>query len=125
MLHMSYGKCTLFNVLQEEVDGQAQGGVVRFPFKFTSGIMRGRFSPKDGQLYVSGLNVWQSDASKFGCLYRVRYTGKPVTMPIACVRARQGCRSPSPEHSTRRAPPTREFQRRALELCVDATLRLR
>jgi len=42
--------------------------------------MRGRFSPKDGQLYMSGLNVWQSDASKFGCFSRVRYTGKTATM---------------------------------------------
>jgi hypothetical protein len=52
--------------------------------------MRGQFSPKDGQLYVSGLNVWQSDASKFGCLYRVRYTGKPVTMPIGIRSSKAG-----------------------------------
>jgi hypothetical protein len=90
MLHMSYGKCTLFNVLLEEVNGQMQAGVVRFPFKFTSGIMRGRFSPTDGQLYLSGLNVWQSDASKFGCLYRVRYTGKPVTMPVGIRSTKAG-----------------------------------
>ncbi len=82
MLFMSYGKCTLFNVLQETVDGQAQGGLNRFPLKFKSGIMRGRFNPKDGQLYVSGLNVWQSAASKDGCFYRVRYTGKPATIPV-------------------------------------------
>ena len=90
MLHMSYGKCTIFNVLQEEVDGVAQGGVHRFPIKFTSGIMRGRFSPKDGQLYLSGLNVWQSDASKFGCLYRLRYTGKPATLPVGLHATKAG-----------------------------------
>ena len=83
MLHMSYGHCTLYGVMMETVDGVAQGGVVKFPFKFPSGIMRGRFHPTDGQLYMSGLNVWQSDASKFGCFTRVRYTGKPVTMPVA------------------------------------------
>src|SRR5204863_8010961 len=83
MLQMSYGKCALFNVAWETVDSVAQGGLARFPFKFPSGVMRGRFSPKDGQLYVSGLNVWQSDAAKFGCFTRVRYTGKPVTQPIA------------------------------------------
>ncbi len=82
MLFMSYGKCSLFNVLQETVNGLPQGGLCRFPLNFKSGIMRGRFSPKDGQLYVSGLNVWQSSASKDGCFYRVRYTGKPTTVPV-------------------------------------------
>ena len=40
--------------------------------------MRGRFSPHDGQLYVSGLKGWASAAVDDGCLQRVRYTGKPV-----------------------------------------------
>lgn len=82
MLHLSYGKCLLYGVSMETVDGVTQGAVIKFPFKFPSGIMRGRFHPKDGQLYVSGLNVWQSDAAKFGCFSRVRYTGKPVTMAL-------------------------------------------
>ena len=82
MLHLSYGHCLLYGVTMETVDGVAQGAVVKFPFKFPSGIMRGRFGPRDGQLYVSGLNVWQSDAAKFGCFDRVRYTGAAVTMPV-------------------------------------------
>ena len=82
MLQTSYGKCSLFGVTQETVDGVPQGGLVRFPLTFKSGIMRERFSPTDGQLYVSGLNVWQSSAAKDGCFQRVRYTGKPVTMPL-------------------------------------------
>jgi hypothetical protein len=90
MLQMSYGKCALFNVVWETVDGVAQGGLVRFPFKFPSGVMRGRFSPKDGQLYVSGLNVWQSDAAKFGCFTRVRYTGKIATRPIGLHAMKSG-----------------------------------
>ena len=52
--------------------------------------MRGRFSPKDGQLYLSGLNVWQSSAAKDGCLHRVRYTGKAATMPIAIATKANG-----------------------------------
>ncbi len=82
MLQTSYGKCSLFGVTMETVDGVEQGGLVRFPLTFKSGIMRERFSPLDGQLYVTGLNVWQSSAAKDGCFQRVRYTGKPVTMPI-------------------------------------------
>jgi hypothetical protein len=81
MLHMSYGSCSLFKVMQEEVGGQAQGGAVRFPLNFESGIMRARFSPRDGQLYATGLRVWQSSGAKTGAFHRVRYTGKAVAMP--------------------------------------------
>jgi len=75
MLYLSYGKCSLFHVLQEEVDGVHQGGIVRFPLKFDTGIMRARFNPADGQLYVAGLRGWQTDAGHDGALQRVRYQG--------------------------------------------------
>ncbi len=55
-----------------------QGGVVRFPLQFQSGIMRARFNPADGQLYVAGLRGWQTTGVKNGCFQRVRYTGAPV-----------------------------------------------
>ncbi len=83
MLHTSYGAARVMLVLQEEVNGQAQGGVVPFPLSFASGIMRGRFSPADGQPYVSGLRGWQTTGSRSGALQRVRYTGKPVRMPAS------------------------------------------
>ncbi len=83
LLHTSYGKCTLFSVMYEDVGGQKQGGVWQFPLKFSSGIMRGRFNPKDGQLYVGGLKGWQTVAREDGALQRVRYTGKPLQQPVA------------------------------------------
>ena len=44
--------------------------------------MRGRFNPVDGQLYLAGLRVWQSNGARFGAFHRVRYTNKnPVYMP--------------------------------------------
>lgn len=82
MLFMSYGRGTLFHVMTEEVDGVTQAGMVRFPLKFQTGLMRGRVHPKDGQVYVSGLRGWQTDGTKDGGLYRVRYTGKPVHTPL-------------------------------------------
>jgi hypothetical protein len=80
MLYLSYGKSSLFKVLRETVQGTMQGGVVKFPLKFDSGIMRAQFSPIDGQLYVGGLKGWQTNGAKDGAIHRVRYTGKPVTM---------------------------------------------
>ena len=81
LLHTSYGACALFKVGMEEVNGQAQGGAVKLPLKFESGIMRGRFNDRDGQLYLCGLVVWQSKGPRTGAFHRVRYTGKPVHLP--------------------------------------------
>jgi glucose/arabinose dehydrogenase len=90
MLHMSYGHCALFKVLLDKVDGEYQGGVVKFPLKFDSGIMRGRFNERDGQLYVTGLVVWQSDGARKGAVHRVRYTGQPVNMSTKLHATKQG-----------------------------------
>lgn len=76
--------------MHEEVGGIRQGGMVQFPLKFQSGIMRGRFNPKDGQLYLCGLKGWQTSATREGGFYRVRYTGKPVRMPQTLHVARNG-----------------------------------
>ncbi len=89
ILSTSYGKSALLAVLDETVGGVAQGGVVRLPVKFTSGIMRARFNPLDGQLYVAGLKGWQSNAAKDGCFQRVRYTGQPLHLPTG-LRAGKG-----------------------------------
>ncbi|MFM8421498.1 MAG: hypothetical protein ACKOEQ_15405, partial [Verrucomicrobiota bacterium] len=81
-LFMSYGKCLLYGVLWDEVDGEVQAAMVPFNLRFQSGVMRGRFNPKDGQLYVCGLKGWQNAATRDGGFYRVRHTGKPVHMPV-------------------------------------------
>jgi hypothetical protein len=79
MLHESYGKSSLFLVMKDSIsNGHYQGGVVRFPLKFTSSVMRARFNAKDGQLYVAGLSEWQSNAGRITGFDRVRYTGKKV-----------------------------------------------
>lgn len=117
LLHTSYGKAALFDVLWETIPAEkdlakvqspkskanaessnasstldlrhgtldnpvAQGGIVKFPLKFASGIQRARFNPRDGQLYVVGLKGWQTDGVKDGCFQRVRATGRPLNMPV-------------------------------------------
>ncbi|MDA0751274.1 MAG: PA14 domain-containing protein [Verrucomicrobia bacterium] len=81
MLHGSYGQSSLYLVLKEKVGNQMQGGVVKFPLRPTSSVMRLRFNERDGQLYISGLKGWQSNAGRDGGLDRIRYTGNPVAMP--------------------------------------------
>jgi hypothetical protein len=81
LLHMSYGQSSLFVMPFEEIGGVPQGGVVRLPLSFQSSAMRARFSKLDGQLYLVGMRGWQTNAGKEGALHRIRYTGKPVTVP--------------------------------------------
>ncbi len=83
LLHLSFGRCQLMLVLHETVGGQIQGGVVRVGATFLAGAMRGRFSPKDGQLYVCGSDGWLTAAKADGCLQRVRYTGRDTKLPTA------------------------------------------
>lgn len=80
LLHLSYGQASLLSILPENVSGQVQGGAVKMPVKFETGVMRARFNTLDGQLYVAGLRGWQTKASKDAAFYRVRYTGKPIQM---------------------------------------------
>ncbi len=80
MLHLSYGKSSVFRVLREVVDGQVQGGVVRLPIDVSAAVMRARFHPQNGQLYVAGFRGWQTNGRD--ALQRVRYTGVTTAMPI-------------------------------------------
>jgi hypothetical protein len=81
LLHLSFGRCKLYWLLRQTVEEQPQAGAVDLGLVFLSGTMRGRFNPADGQLYVAGLNGWQTAARRDGCLQRVRYTGQPVRLP--------------------------------------------
>jgi putative heme-binding domain-containing protein len=82
MLHFSFGTGTYFLLLREKVGGQPQGAAVPMPGEFQSGAHRGRFNPRDGQLYVSGMTGWGTYTPLDGCFQRVRYTGEPVQLPI-------------------------------------------
>lgn len=81
MIHFSYGAGSHFLLLRDEVDGQAEGGIVPLAGEFQSGAHRGRFHPKDGQLYVTGMGGWGTYTLADGCFQRVRYTGAPVQLP--------------------------------------------
>ena len=110
LLHLSYGQCKLRLLLRENVvnhDNQTErvanagsvpnasnrtlnGGSTEFPLTFASGIHRGRFHPRDGQLYVTGLKGWVSSAVNDGCFQRVRYTGLPFDLLVGMKTYRNG-----------------------------------
>ncbi len=93
LLNLSYGRCSMQLVLRDRVAGVAQGAVAPFfRLTFASGIMRGRFRPHDGQLYLAGARGWVSSAVRDGCLQRVRYAGGKVALPAGWRAEKSGVR---------------------------------
>ena len=80
LVHLSYGKSSLYRVLKEEVGGMMQGGVVRIPVKLKSSAMRARFH-QDGSMYVLGYRGWQTNAATPQAFHRIRYNKKAITIP--------------------------------------------
>lgn len=80
LIHLSYGKSSLYRVLPETINGQIQGGVVRIPFNIKSSAMRARFHP-DHSLYALGFRGWQTNAATNEAFERIRYTGMPINIP--------------------------------------------
>lgn len=82
MIHTSFGAGTHMLLLRDEVKGVGQGAIVPLDGDFASGVHRGRFSPKDGQLYLSGMAGWGTYTTDDGCFDRVRYVGGRVQQPV-------------------------------------------
>ena len=91
LLNLSYGYGKIFILLCESVGRNMQGGMATLPIpQFPTGIMRGRFHPLDGQLYACGMYAWAGNQTQPGGFYRVRYTGKPVVVPVGLAARRTG-----------------------------------
>ena len=100
LLNLSYGYGKVYVVPFERLPnatGQrntaiVQGGMCELPLpSFPTGIMRGRFNPADGQLYVGGMFAWAGNVTQPGGLYR-----KWGVLPhLRSVDGTQGCRSSS------------------------------
>ena len=83
LLNLSYGYGRVYLVPHETVGTQIQGGMVQLPLPDTpTGLIRGRFSPADGQLYTCGMFAWAGNQDAPGGFYRVRYLDKPAYLPL-------------------------------------------
>lgn len=80
MLHLSYGKSSVYRVLPASNGDTLQGGVVKLPIQLASSAMRARFH-QDGSMYLLGFRGWQTNAASECAFHRVRYTGAPTLLP--------------------------------------------
>ena len=92
LLNMSYGYGKIYVVMPESIGKEQQGGMVELPVpRFPTGLMRARFNPMDGQFYGCGMSAWAtSQMIQVGGLYRVRYTGKELNLPIEISAREEG-----------------------------------
>src|SRR5262249_37584041 len=91
LLNFSYGYGKVYVVPHEKVNDSMQGGMVALPIpQFPTGVMRGRFHPGSGQLYCCGMFAWAGNQTQPGGFYRVRYTGKPLYVPVGLSARRDG-----------------------------------
>ncbi|MBA4302430.1 MAG: hypothetical protein C0433_20350 [Cyclobacterium sp.] len=91
LLNLSYGYGKVFVVPFEKIGEQVQGGVFELPVpRFSTGVMRGRFNPGDGQLYLCGLSAWGSTQPQLGGLYRIRKVDQPMVIPVGIKATTQG-----------------------------------
>ena len=82
LVHLSFGGGTAMAILRDEVAGQPQGAIVPLPVSFRSGAHRGKFNPRDGALYVSGMGGWGTYTPDDGCLARVRLSVSRLQQPV-------------------------------------------
>jgi hypothetical protein len=120
LLHTSFGKGWLCYLMIQDVGDVSQAAIIKVPHDFSTGIMRGRVNPKDGQVYVTGLNGW-NEGGRPGLadhgIERVRYTGKPLTMVTDCQVEHNGLRiSVNVPLDASTAADGRILRRRAMEL---------
>lgn len=83
LLGLSYGTGRLYQILRDPNHGCPQAALRLLPGEFSSGSCRLATHPRDGQLYVVGLDGWGDFGVTEGCFHRVRYTGRPELVPVS------------------------------------------
>ena len=81
LLSLSYGNGKVYTVLQHQTGTTVQGALTELGVELPTGVMRGRFHPISGDLYLVGLFGWSSEKQEDTGFYRIRMTGAPFRTP--------------------------------------------
>jgi mono/diheme cytochrome c family protein len=90
LIHLSYGRPGVFRVYMDSTDTGVQGSLVSLTDGFTAPLLKGQMRRQDGQLYLTGFQIWGSNAKEVSTFARLRYTGLPSTIPLAAKAGKQG-----------------------------------
>jgi glucose/arabinose dehydrogenase/mono/diheme cytochrome c family protein len=90
LIQVGYFRPALFLVRLNERGSRLQASVVSLTRDFEFSPLAGAVNPADGQLYVTGFQIWGTEAKAFSGLARYRYTGAPTTLPRDVIPTDQG-----------------------------------
>ena len=77
MIHIGYNRPELFRVMMNTRFKRPQSAIMSFERDLDFPPLNGHVNPADGQLYITGFQVWGTTAKKLSGLARIRYTDKP------------------------------------------------
>ena len=89
-LAIGYFRPELFLVLLNERSPHPQAAVVSLTTDLPFAPLNGAVNPVDGQLYLTGFQIWGTVAPQISGLARVRYTGSPSPLPRVVAPFAQG-----------------------------------
>lgn len=92
LVHIGFNRPELFSVLLNSRGKRLQAAVTSVTQDFAFPPLNGSVNPIDGQLYLAGFQVlgWGTTATRLAGLARVRYTGRPSTLPKEVVAMKEG-----------------------------------
>ncbi len=89
MVHLSYGRPGLFQVLIDSTGNGVQGAVSLIKAHFPAPTMKAVMNPEDEWMYITGFALWGHASDTLSALLRLRYTGRTNTLPEK-LQARDG-----------------------------------
>ena len=90
LIHFGYNRPEIFLVRLNPRAATLQAAVVSLTTHLEFAPLNGAVNPVDGQLYVTGFQIWGSTPIATSGLARVRFTGAPSTLPREVVPMDQG-----------------------------------
>lgn len=83
LIHLSSGGGSAWLMMRQQVQGLWQAAAYKISGNFDSGPQCARFHPRDGHLYVNGMQGWGSYTPKDGSFQRLRFTRGEQALPVA------------------------------------------
>lgn len=90
LIHVGYNRAELFVVRLSERTAKRQAAVMSLTHDIPYSLLGGAVNPTDGQLYVTGFQIYAATAERISGLTRIRYTGAEYTQPREIVAMDQG-----------------------------------
>jgi cytochrome c2 len=81
LVHLSYGRPGLFQVLVDDTGKALQGAVTVIKADFPAPTMKAEINPGDGLMYITGFSLWGHNSETLSAMLRLRFTGKESHLP--------------------------------------------